>query len=98
MELATYDHVTRLADTLSLLGEPIRLSIVVYLLNKKANVSDITNHLDVSQPAVSHHLRLLKAARILKSEKKGKLVYYSIIDDHIKNLIELGLVHMTHGE
>lgn len=98
MEYALEDNVNRLANTLALLGESLRLSIVIYLLDKKANVTEITEHVDVSQPAVSHHLRLLKAARILKSEKKGKLVYYSIADDHIKSIIELGLIHMSHGD
>lgn len=97
MEFSSHENVDRLANTLSLLGEQLRLQIVVYLLDKKANVSEITEYLSVSQPAVSHHLRLLRAARILKSEKKGKLVYYSINDNHIKNIIELGLIHMAHG-
>ncbi len=97
MELEKSKIIDQLASTFSLLGEPLRLAIVVYLLNKKANVSEITDYVNVSQPAVSHHLRLLKATSILKSEKKGKLVYYSISDEHIKNIIELGLVHMLHG-
>lgn len=98
MELDRYDNVIKLANTLSILGETARLSIVVYLMDKKANVGEITEHLGMSQPAISHHLRLLKDARILRAEKKGKQVYYSIDDAHVKNIITSGLVHMSHGE
>ena len=90
--------VDRLANTLAILGDSSRLSIVIYLLNQKANVGDITKHLNMSQPAISHHLRLLKDAKILKAEKKGKQVYYSLDDGHVKDIVALGLVHMAHGE
>lgn len=98
MELNRYDNVMRLANTLSVLGEAARLSIVVYLMDRPASVGEITDHLGMSQPAISHHLRLLKDARILKAEKKGKQVYYSLQDNHVKNIIESGLVHMSHGD
>lgn len=98
MEINRLDYVERLASTLSVLGESARLSIVVYLMDKPASVGEITEFLGMSQPAISHHLRLLKDARILRAEKKGKQVYYSLNDNHVKNIIESGLVHMSHGE
>lgn len=98
MEYNNINVVDRLANTLAILGDSARLSIVIYLLNQKANVGDITNHLKMSQPAISHHLRLLKDAKILKAEKKGKQVYYSLDDGHVKDIVSLGLVHMAHGE
>ena len=98
MQILNYQKVDRLANTLAILGDPVRLSIVVYLLEHTANVPEITEYLKMSQPAISHHLRLLKTSGILKSEKKGKLVYYSLVDEHVKNIIESGLVHMSNGE
>lgn len=98
MEYNNINVVDRLANTLAILGDSSRLSIVIYLLNQKANVGDITKHLNMSQPAISHHLRLLKDAKILKAEKKGKQVYYSLDDGHVKDIVALGLVHMAHGE
>lgn len=92
------EKINRLAQTLSILGDNSRLSIVVYLLDKEANVSEITKESKLSQPLVSHHLRLLRDARILKTEKKGKCVYYSLNDEHVKQIVESGLVHMMHGE
>ncbi len=98
MQILNYQKVDRLANTLAILGDPVRLSIVVYLLEHPANVTEITEYLKMSQPAISHHLRLLKTSGILKNEKKGKLVYYSLKDEHVKNIIESGLVHTSNGE
>ncbi|MDY4052997.1 MAG: metalloregulator ArsR/SmtB family transcription factor [Bacilli bacterium] len=98
MQILNYQKVDRLANTLAILGDPVRLSIVVYLIEHTANVTEITEYLKMSQPAISHHLRLLKTSGILKSEKKGKLVYYSLVDEHVKNIIESGLVHTSNGE
>lgn len=86
-----------LATIYSVLGDGSRLGIVTYLLDKEANVSEITKHVNLSQPLVSHHLRLLRDVRILKSRKKGKCIYYSIDDDHIKQIVLLGLAHISHG-
>ena len=98
MQILNCQKVDRLANTLAILGDPVRLSIVVYLIEHTANVTEITEYLKMSQPAISHHLRLLKTSGILKSEKKGKLVYYSLVDEHVKNIIQSGLVHMSNGE
>lgn len=98
MEYNNINVVDRLANTLAILGDSSRLSIVIYLINQKANVGEITSHLKMSQPAISHHLRLLKDAKIVKAEKKGKQVYYSLDDTHVKDIVTLGLVHMAHGD
>ncbi len=90
-------NVDDLANIYAALGDSSRLCIVTYLLDKEANVSEITKEVSLSQPLVSHHLRLLRSLRILKSTKKGQCVYYSINDDHIKQIVELGLLHIAHG-
>ncbi len=86
-----------LAGIYSALGDSSRLGIVIYLLDKEANVSQIANHVELSQPLVSHHLRLLKDLRILKGTKKGQKVYYSLNDQHIKEIVEIGILHVLHG-
>lgn len=91
------NNVGNLAGIYSALGDASRLGIVIYLLDKEANVSEIAKHTELSQPLVSHHLRLLRGLRILKSTKKGQCVFYSINDEHIKEIVELGLVHIAHG-
>ena len=80
-----------LAGIYSALGDSSRLGIVIYLLDKEANVSQIANHVELSQPLVSHHLR------ILKGTKKGQKVYYSLNDQHIKEIVEIGILHVLHG-
>lgn len=88
MNIPTIENVDSLAMTLSLLGDSSRLSIIIYLMEKEANVSEITNHLKLSQPTISHHLRVLKNAKILKSQKKGKEVYYRLSSNYVKQIIE----------
>lgn len=90
-------NIAELANIYSALGDSSRLCIVTYLLDKEANVSQITKEVALSQPLVSHHLRLLRDLRILKSTKKGQCVYYSINDEHIRQIVELGLIHIAHG-
>jgi len=98
MSMPSLENVDRLANTLSLLGDTSRLSIIIYLMNKKANVSEITNHMQISQPAISHHLRVLKDAKIVKAEKKGKEVFYSLNGDMVKRIIESSLIELPKGE
>ena len=91
-------EITKLANMFSVLGDPTRLGIVLYLMDKKTSVTDIVNNLGLTQSAVSHQLRILKDAHVLKSEKVGKMVFYSINDEHVKVIVETGRVHMEHKE
>lgn len=95
--MQSFKNTGELAGIYSALGDASRLGIVIYLLEKEANVSQIANYVNLSQPLVSHHLRLLKDLRILKSRKKGQCVYYSLNDDHIKEIVEIGIIHVAHG-
>ena len=90
--------IKKLAHMFDVLGDPNRLSIVVYLNGGQQSVSNITKYLGMSQSAVSHQLRILRDANILKATKEGKSVYYSINDDHVYAIVNNGLIHMTHGE
>lgn len=96
--MVTDERIQRLAQMFDMLGDVNRLSIVVYLQDGNKSVSQITKHIGMSQSAVSHQLRILKDARILKSQKIGKAVYYSIADEHVETIVSSGLVHMVHGE
>jgi DNA-binding transcriptional ArsR family regulator len=61
-------------------------------------VCDLAAVLGTSQSAISHQLRLLKVFRLVKSRKAGKVVYYSLSDDHVKSIIELGLAHLSENQ
>lgn len=90
--------VAQLADLFHLLGDPTRLRIVLACVEAPIAVSDIATALQLSSSLVSHHLRLLRAARIVKSERQGKQVFYSAADAHISGVLHDMLEHIAEGE
>jgi DNA-binding transcriptional ArsR family regulator len=89
------DHATALADLFRLLGDPTRLRIVVSCLRTPLAVSDIAERLDLSVSLVSHHLRLLKGARLVRADRQGKQVYYGADDAHVRRMVEDMVVHIA---
>jgi DNA-binding transcriptional ArsR family regulator len=89
------DDATALADLFRLLGDPTRLKIVVACLRTPLAVSDIAERLDLSVSLVSHHLRLLKGARLVRGERQGKQVYYEADDAHVRRMVEDMAVHIA---
>ncbi len=90
------EHAIRLAEIFSALGDPSRLRILAALAQQPLNVGDLCQAVGLSQPAVSHHLRLLRVQRIVQAEKTGKYVVYRLADDHIHDLLERGMAHVQH--
>ncbi len=87
--------IAQLADLFHLLGDPTRLRIVLACVNTPIAVSEIAAALQLSSSLVSHHLRLLRAARIVKSERQGKQVFYSAADAHISGVLSDMLDHIA---
>lgn len=87
-KLLDIEETNQIADIFKLLGEPTRFKIILALIENELCVCDISAVINVSVSAVSHQLRLLKGARLIKYRKDGKMVYYSIDDDHINNLVD----------
>jgi DNA-binding transcriptional ArsR family regulator len=87
--------VAQLADLFHLLGDPTRLRIVLACLEQPIAVGDIASGLQLGGSLVSHHLRLLRAARIVKSERRGKQVFYSAADAHISDVLTDMLEHIA---
>jgi ArsR family transcriptional regulator, lead/cadmium/zinc/bismuth-responsive transcriptional repressor len=87
--------VTELADLFRLLGDTTRLRIVLSCLHEPKAVGDIANTLGLSSSLVSHHLRLLRAARIVKAQRDGKQVFYCAADQHISDVLEHMLEHIA---
>ncbi len=83
-----------LADLFKLFGDGTRIGILWALGESDMCVCDLSALLKMKQPAVSHHLKNLKQARIIKSRRNGKVVYYSLVDEHIRDLLNLGLAHV----
>ena len=84
-----------LADFFRIFGDSTRVKIVCALLSSELCVCDIAELLDMSQSAISHQLRVLKQARLVKFRRAGKVVYYSLDDEHIQGIFSLGLTHIT---
>jgi ArsR family transcriptional regulator, lead/cadmium/zinc/bismuth-responsive transcriptional repressor len=89
------DRTIELAELFRLLGEPNRLGIVTSCLDGPLSVGEITARLALSQSLVSHHLRLLRAARLLKAGKRGKQVFYSIPDCHVREMLTNMIEHIV---
>jgi len=90
-------EVAGLSEIFKVLGDETRTKILYLLSEQKLCVCDIAVILDMSLPAVSHHLRLLKAFRLVKYAREGKMVYYSLDDQHILNLIREAQDHFAEG-
>jgi len=86
--------VAALAETFKILGDPTRIRIAFALSKEELCVCDIANLLGVSQSAVSHSLRTLRQMKLVKYRKEGKIAYYSLDDEHIANLLDLGFSHI----
>ena len=83
-----------LADFFKILGDTTRMRILSALFQEEMCVYDIANLLKMTQSAISHQLRVLKQGRFVKHRKEGKIVYYSLEDEHIKHIVEQGMIHI----
>lgn len=83
-----------MAELFKVLGDTTRIKIVCALFESEMCVCDIATLLNMNQSAISHQLRVLKQARLVKFRKEGKVVYYSLDDNHIKYIFDYGLLHI----
>ena len=83
-----------LADFFNVLGDTTRVKILSALSITEMCVYDLAFLLNMNQSAISHQLRLLKQARLVKPRKEGKMVYYSLDDNHVRKILDQGLVHV----
>lgn len=87
------EQLYELADFFKIVGDTTRIKILHALLVAEMCVCDLSNLLNVSQSAVSHQLRTLRQADLVTFRKQGKVVFYSLKDEHIRQIINLGLQH-----
>jgi DNA-binding transcriptional ArsR family regulator len=93
--MLTQDQITALSETLHLMGEPNRLKLLLACLHGPKSVSGLAKQLDLSVPLASHHLSLLRSARLLVAKREGKHIYYGIFDTHVRCILEDMLKHFT---
>lgn len=92
------DEASRLADMFRLLGDASRLRILLACLEQPTHVGAIAERAGLSISLVSHHLRLLRAARLVRATRQGKQVVYEGADDHVRTVIQDMITHLSEPE
>lgn len=85
------------AELFKALADPTRIRIISILAHTEMCVGDLCLALEMSQPAVSYQLRILRTLRIVRARKEGKHVFYTLDDDHVYQLYHQGVDHVQHG-
>lgn len=89
------ENLYDLAELFKVFGDTTRVKILWALYESEMCVCDIAVLLNMTQSAISHQLRVLKQARLVKYKKDGKIVFYSLDDEHIKQIFDQGLIHIN---
>jgi len=83
-----------LAELFKVFGDSTRIRILFVLFEKEIGVNDLAEELSMTQPAVSHQLKVLKQAKLVKARRDGKSILYSLADDHVRTIISMGIEHI----
>jgi DNA-binding transcriptional ArsR family regulator len=88
------DNLLDLSELFKVFGDSTRVKILCALLQAEMCVCDIAVLLGMTKSSISHQLRILKQAKLVKYQKDGKVVYYSLSDEHVRNIFDQGLIHV----
>ena len=91
------DMLYDLAELFKVFGDSTRIRILYALFERELCVCDIAGILGLTQTAVSHQLRVLKANKLVKARRDGKVVFYSLDDDHVHSILGIGIQHLSEG-
>ena len=94
IDLIESKTIYEMSTLFKMFSDPTRLKIMNVLLNNELNVCEIAYLLNMTHSAISHQLATLKLSNLVKSQKKGKEVYYSLADEHISSIIAIGKEHV----
>ena len=83
-----------IAELFKAFGDPTRVEILSLLQQQELCVGDIAAAVELSQSAISHQLRILKQMHLIKFRREGKKILYSLADDHVRTILEMGLEHV----
>ena len=97
VDMPEEEKLCDLANLFKVLGDSTRVRILSALFKAEMCVCDIAALLNMSQSAISHQLRVLKQARLVKNRREGKVVYYSLDDEHVKSIFDQGLIHINEN-
>ena len=88
-------ETTVLSETFRLMGDPTRLRILHFCMVGPYAVGDIAQHLALSPSLVSHHLRLLRGARLVKRERRSRQIFYTVADQHVSDMLLKMVSHIS---
>ena len=94
-DLPKEEELYDLAELFKVFGDSTRIRILYALFESELCVCDIAELLNMSQSAISHQLRVLKQARLVRNRREGKTVYYFLAGDHVRTIIGQGMEHIT---
>ena len=97
-ELPKDETLYDLANLFKIFSDQTRIKILCALQNNELCVCDLAALLDMTQSAISHQLRVLKSSRLVKFRRDGKVIYYSLADDHVEHIFNEGFKHVTEWE
>ena len=83
-----------LAELFKIFGDSTRIKILYVLLEREMNVTEISTKLEMTQPAISQQLRLLKSNGLVRYRREGKSLIYSLADEHVKIILNIGMEHL----
>ena len=89
-------QLLQLAELYKVLGDSTRIRILDLLSRQELCVQDIADGLNMTQSAISHQLRILKQAALVKCRREGKSIFYSLADGHVQTILCQGLEHICH--
>ncbi len=86
-----------LADLFRMFADSTRVRIMNELMKKEVGVTELANELQMTTSAISHQLRILKDSRLIRSRRDGKGILYSLADDHVATILDMGIEHLREG-
>ena len=95
MKIPSEEEIYDLSDFFKILGDSTRIKILSVLRQGESGVQALADKVEMSQSAVSHQLNTLRLANLVKKRREGKTIFYSLADDHIATILDMGLEHIN---
>ncbi|MBS7306266.1 MAG: metalloregulator ArsR/SmtB family transcription factor [Lachnospiraceae bacterium] len=93
-DIPTEEELYDLAELFKVFGDSTRIRILFQLFDKELSVGELADLLNMNQSAVSHQLKVLKQAKLVKNRRDGKSIIYSLDDEHVRTIIAMGIDHI----
>jgi ArsR family transcriptional regulator len=88
------EELIDLAELFKMFADSTRIKILYDLFQGEKNVTEICNDLEMNQSAISHQLKILRSSKLIKARRDGKMMLYSLADEHVKTIIAMGMDHV----